>query len=226
MVKIVFTPDWFLGKDIIIEFFSLMVLAILSILAIKSYKLKKNRGLFDLGIGFGLIAIARLASIFTKLVLYYDSKPVQALGRAIITSQVVSSVDIFYYAGFFFYSFFTLMGLFTIYKIPQKKFHIEDYILVTYFVLILSLFNKEFFYLFHLTAFLLLTLIVVNYFKVYKDNRFMNTRILIIAFSILALSQLIYILSKVGIFFALSNVMELISYTILLFLVIKIIKHG
>jgi len=227
MVKIVFTPDWFLGKDILVEFFSFIVLAIFSVLAIKGYKLKGNKGLLHLGFGFGFIAVARLVSVFTKLILYYDAEPVQAFGKAIMTSQVVSSIDIFYYAGFFSYYFLTLVGLFIIYKIPQKRLLFSgDYVLVLYFIALVSLFSKEFFYLFHVTAFLMLILIIINYLMVYRENKFMNTRILIISFSILALSQLVYILSKIGVFFALSNIMELISYTILLFLIIRIIKHG
>lgn len=227
MVKLVFTPDWFLGKDILIEFFSFIVLLIFSILSVKGYKLKKNKGLLHLGFGFGFIALARLASVITKLVLYYDSDPVQAVGKAIMTSQVVHSLDIFYHAGFFAYYFLTLLGLFIIYKIPQKRLLFTgDYALVLYFIAMVSLLSKEFFYLFHLTAFLMLMLIVANYINIYRENGFSNTLILLVAFGILALSQLVYILSKVGAFFALSNIMELISYTILLVLIIKIIKHG
>jgi uncharacterized membrane protein YkvI len=53
-----------------------------------------------------------------------------------------------------------------------------------------------------------------------------NTKILIIAFSILAFAQLVYVLSKVGILFAVANIIELISYVILLFLIIRILKYG
>ncbi|MDZ4226591.1 MAG: hypothetical protein U1B79_00590, partial [Candidatus Pacearchaeota archaeon] len=72
MVKIVPTPDWFIGKDVIIEFFSLVVLIIFAVLAYRYYNLNKNRNILYLGTGFGLIALAQLATILTKLVLYYD----------------------------------------------------------------------------------------------------------------------------------------------------------
>ena len=111
MVKIVLTPDWFLGADVFIEFFSFIVLLIFSILSVRTYKLNKNRSFLYLGWGFGLIALAQLAALITKLVLYYDIGPTQAIGQAIITSQLLSSVDIFYYAGFFFQRFLTLAGL-------------------------------------------------------------------------------------------------------------------
>jgi len=228
-MKIVLTPDWFLGKDILIDSFSLIVLIIFSVLAIRSYKLnKKNKNLLYLGTGFGLIMLAQMASILTKLILYYDIGPAQAIGQAIITGQFVSSVNIFYSIGFFFHNFLILAGLYIIYRLPQKKIYIGDYALVLYFILlsaILSVYGG-FFYFFYLTAFILLVLIVNNYYKIYKKNKFGNTKILIIAFSILALAQLIYILSKVGILFAVANTIELVSYVILLFLIIRILEYG
>ena len=92
--------------------------------------------------------------------------------------------------------------------------------------MISALLSREFFYLFHLTALVILVLIVENYYRIYKRNRFINTKILMIAFGILALSQLIFILPGVEIMFVLGNMVELISYTILLALIIRIWKYG
>ena len=228
-MKIVLTPDWFVGKDIMIYFFSLLVLIIVFVLAIKSYKLnKKNKNLLYLGLGFGLIALAELAGVFTKLVLYYDIGPAQAIGQAIITNQLVSSVDIFYYLGFFFHNLLILAGLYIIYRLPQKKLHLEDYVLVLYFIVLSAILSEYegFFYLFHLTAFVLSLLIINNYYKIYKKNKFVNTKMLIMAFSVFALAQIIYVFSKIEILFAIANVTELISYVILLFLIIRIMKYG
>jgi len=226
MVKIVPTPDWFLGKDILIEGFSFLVLIVFCVLAVRGYKMKKNKGLLNLGIGFGVIALAQLASVFTKTVLYYDTAPVQALGKVIISSKVVNSIDIFYYAGFFFQRFLTLFGLFTIYRLPQKKIIGGDYVLILFFVLLSALLSQKFFYLFHLTAFLLLTLIVINYSLIYKKNRFANTKILIVAFSVLAVGQLVYLLSRINTFFAVGSLMELLGYLIMLVLMVRILKNG
>ena len=138
MVKIVFTPDWFLGKDVLIDFFSFIVLLIFSTLAIRSYKLNNNRRFLYLGWGFGLVSLAQLAAVITKLVLYYDIGPTQAIGQAIISSQILSSVDIFYYAGFFFSRFLTLCGLYMIYRLPREKKSVGDWLLVVYFIFLSS----------------------------------------------------------------------------------------
>jgi len=225
-MRFVSIPDWFLGKDVLIEGFSFIVLFIFSFLSIKNYKLNKNRNFLYLGVGFGLIALAQLATIVTKLVLYYDFGPSQAIGAAIITSQLVSSVDIFYSAGFFFHRLFTLLGFYIIYRLPRQKKSILDYFVVIYFIIISALLDKGVFYLFHLTALVLLILIFDNYHALYKENKFVNTKILLIAFGILALSQLIFILSNIEIMFVLGNIVELISYIILLIIIIRILKYG
>lgn len=227
MVKIVLTPDWFIGKDVLIEAFSLIVLIVVVILAIRNYlSNRNNRNLLYLSLGFTLIALAQLAVVFTKLVLYYDIGPSQIIGEAIVTSQILSSVDIFYYLGFFFERFFTLCGLYIIYRLPRKKKSVADYAFIAYFIIISSILNERFFYLFHLTAFVLLIMIVEKYYEVYKENKFINTKILMWAFGILAFSQLIFTLSEVDVLFAFANITELISYAILLGIVIRILKHG
>ncbi|MDP3992567.1 MAG: hypothetical protein Q8P79_03630 [Nanoarchaeota archaeon] len=226
MVKIVPTPDWFIGKDVIIEFFSLVVLIIFAVLAYRYYNLNKNRNILYLGTGFGLIALAQLATILTKLVLYYDFGPTTQIGEAIITSNLVSSVDLFYYAGFFFSGFLTLLGLYIIYRLPRQRKSVGDYLIVLYFALISSLLSREIFYIYHLTALFILVLTVEKFSWIYKKNKFFNTKILMMAFGLLALSQLIFVLSTVDILFVLGNVVELISYTIFLALIIRIWKYG
>lgn len=226
-MKIVFTPDWFLGKDVLIDGFSFIVLLIFSVLAIRYFRMnKKNRKFLYLGVGFGLIALAQIATILTKIVLYYDFSFTQEIGQAVITSQIVKSVDIFYYVGFFFHKLLTLLGLYVIYRLPRKRKSYGDYFLVIYFIIISALVSKQFFYVFHLTALFFLIFIAGNYYETYRKNKSANTLILISAFGILALSQLIFALSKIGTFFVAANIVELVSYIILLILIVRILQHG
>ncbi len=226
MVKIVLTPEWFVGKDIMIELFSLIVLIIFVALAYKYYRVNRNRKILYLGVGFGLIALAQLATILTKLPLYYDFGPARQIGEAIVTSQLANSVDFFYYIGFFFHRFLTLLGFYMIYRLPRERKSIGDYMAVLYFILISSFLSREIFYIFHLTVLFILILTVEKYVRIYKENHLFNTKILIMAFSLLALSQLIFVLSNIDIVFAAANTIELIGYSIFLALIIRILKHG
>jgi chromate transport protein ChrA len=135
-------------------------------------------------------------------------------------------VDIFYYIGFFLHKFFTLIGFYIIYKIPSKKGTTEDFLLAGVFIIISALFSNLFYYVFHIVTLVLLVLIIKNYSQIYKKNKLENTKILLVAFVILAISHTIFILSKVDILYAFAQIFQLISYIILLFLIINILKHG
>ena len=225
-MKIVFTPDWFLGTDVLIEVFSFIILSLFFYYSIKAYKLSKNKNSLFLGGAFLLIALAELATIFTKLILYYDASFTQSIGQAVVTYKVVQSVDVFYYIGFFFHKLLTLIGLYAIYRIPLKRRLSGDIILVLAFLIIAALFSQGFYYLFHVTALLLLILVINNYCKIYEENRSNNTKMLIVAFSMLALSQVLFIISKIGVLYAAAQVIQLVSYLTLLILIIRIVKHG
>jgi len=223
-MKILFTPDWFLESDVIIDGFSFLVLLAFFILSYKNYKASKNKNSLYLGLGFLLIAVAEFAMILTKIVLYYDTSFTQSIGQMIVTYHVVNSVDIFYYIGFFFNKFLTLWGLYIIYRIPQKKNIGGDAILAVYFILISALFGSTFYYVFHLTALVFLMMIISSYLEVYRKNKSENTKVLLVAFSLLALSQMIFVMSSLKVCYAIAQIIQLVSYLILLFLMIRILR--
>jgi len=225
-MKIVLTPDWFLGRDVLIDIFSFLVLAVFFYFCYRYYSISKKKNFFYLGLGFALIALAQLATILTKLILYYDTTVTQQIGMYIVTYNVVKSVDIFYYLGFAFQKFLTLLGFYIIYKLPMKKIVPEDSLLAVYFLILSAIVSYQIFFLYHLTILLLLALIIWNYSKIYKENKNKNTLTLIIAFSLLALAHLTLTCSHFQDIYVLGNLIELISYGILLWLIVKLTKDG
>lgn len=224
-MKIVFAPDWFLSTDIIIHLISFLVLGLFFALAFKSYKLSNKKSTLYLGVGFLLISLAELSTILTKFVLYYDTSITTEIGRAIITSQIVKTVDIFYYLGFSFYKILTLLGLYVIYKLPMKKIP-KDFYFDVYLLIAAAVLSQFFYYVFHFTALLLLLMIIRNYYRIYMDEKNVNTKILIWAFSILALSQTIFAFSKLNYLYVTAQSVQLASYIILLALIVRIVKNG
>ena len=220
-MKIVFTPDWFLGQDVLIEVFSFMILFLFFFFAVKSYKLSKNKKILYLGIGFLLIAVGELSTILTKLVLYYDTDIIMDLGQIIITQKIFQSVDIFYYVGFCLNRFFTLFGLYVIYKLPLKEIS-GDFFLTIYLIMIVALFSHYFYYFYYLTVLVFLFFIIYNYLGVYKKNKSVNTQILIVAFSILAISQVIFMLSRLTQLYVVAQSIQLMSYITLLILIMRL----
>lgn len=225
-MKIVFTPDWFLNNDLFIEIISFMVLFLFFLLSVKCYKLNKKKSIIYLGIGFLLIAVGELSTILTKLILYYDIGITKEIGRIIIDSQIVKTVDIFYYTGFFFNKFLTLLGLYVIYKIPSSKKLTAEFFLIIYLLFITAFLSHTFRQLYNLTALIILILIIRNYYKIYLKNKPKNTKILIAAFVLLSISQAIFIFSNLNYAYIIAQNLQLVSYITLLFLIIKILEHG
>lgn len=223
-MKIVFTPDWFVTNDVMIETFSFFILITFFLLAIKSYSLSKKRSVLYLGLGFFMIALGELAAILTKLVLYYDTDFTREIGQAIISSNIVSTVDIFYYVGFFFSRFLTLLGLYAIFKIPHEKKISSDFFLAIYLIFIVALLSHNFYYLYNLTAFVILIPIIRQYYLIYKKEKLFTTKILILGFILLALAHLAFMFSKISPFYVIAGNIQLASYIIMLLLIIKILR--
>lgn len=225
-MKIVFTPDWFLTSDVLIDTFSFVILMLLFSLAFRSYKLNKNKSSLYLGFGFLLMALASIATIMTKLPLYYDTGVTTTIGSAIITYNIVRTVDIFYYLGFFFSRLLFLLGLYVIYKIPYEGKITKDFLIILYLIFVTSLLSNTLYYFHYLTALIFLASIIDNYRKTYKKTKLKTTKILIFGFSLMALSQIIFLFSKLTYLYATAQTIQLASYVILLTLVVKIIKDG
>ena len=224
-MKIVFTPDWFLTSDVFINIFSLIVLIFITSLAFKSYKMSEKKSALYLGLGFLLIALAEIATIITKLPLYYDVGTISQIGSAVVNSDIVSTVDIFYYIGFFFSRFFTLLGLYVLYKLPAERVG-GEFFLYVYFITIISMLSQPFYFVHHFTALILLVFIINKYSKIYLKERARNTKTLVVAFVLLAFGQWIFLFSKLSAIYVLGQLVQLAGYITLLMLIIKIIQDG
>jgi hypothetical protein len=160
------------------------------------------------------------------VVLYYDTTITREIGQAVITYEMIRTVDIFYYAGFFFNRLFTLFGLYFIYKTPTRKEISGEFLLILYLLFVTALLSQAFFYAYHLTAFLLLAMIIRHYYLGYRREKLSNMMILVAAFSTLAASQVLFFLSRVGYAYVFAQSVQLASYIILFALVLKILKDG
>ena len=220
-----FTPDWFLGQDVLINLFSFLILGLFFFFSIKNYRVSKNKRLLYLGIGFLLIALAEFSVVLTKFAIFYDTSVTQGIGNLIITYDVIKSLDIFYYLSFFFNRLFTLLGFYIIYRLPLKRIS-GDFVLVVYSIFVISLLSHNVYYLYHFTALIFLALVTRNYLKIYQENKLPNTGIFVVALSLLGLSQIMFILSNIGYIYVGAQIIQLISYITLLILIMRISKNG
>ena len=224
-MKIVFAPDWFLTSDILIDVFSFVILLLFFTFAFRSYKLSRKKRILYIGVGFLLIALAELSNILTKIPLYYQTQVISNIGTAIISYDIVKTVDIFYYIGFFFERILMLLGFYIMYKLPLERVS-GEFFLNIYLIVIISLMGQSYYYVYHLTALILLVFLVNKYYKIYRKDGVANTGILVMAFVLLGLSQTVFLFSKLNYIYVSGQLMQLASYIILLVLIVKIVKDG
>lgn len=219
----IFSPQWFLRFDIGIEIFSFIVLLIFFYISIRNYRINKNKKMLFLGIGFLLIALAEASTILTKFVIYYPTTLTRTIGNIIVTIKTYKVFDDLYELGFFLHKLLTLAGLYIIYRLPLKKMSFGDVIIATFFVIISALVGQTISFVFHFVTIILISLIIINYLNIYKKNKLDNTKILILAFTILLLAQLAFVLSS-GLY-VLAQILQLIGYLILVLLIFRINKY-
>lgn len=226
-MHLVFAPSWFFSTDILIEIISFFILFLFFVFSYKNYKLSGNKKALYLGIAFLLIALGEILSVLAKFALYYDFSFTYNIGKVIVTYTLAHSTQTIYKISFFFHRLLVLAGLFIIYRIPLKReVNLSDALLAVYFIVLSSLFGVEIYYLFHITVLVFLILIISNYYKIYAKNKSANTRLLINAFGVLALGHIVFILSSIKLVYVFAQILQLVSYLMLLFLILRILKHG
>lgn len=195
-------------------------------MSLNNFVLSKNKKFIYLGLAFFLVALGELAAVFMNIGIYFDSAITYAVGKAVVTTTAVKSIDLIYTLGFFFFRFFVMLGFYFIYYVTKKGRNRIEHFLILYFILIISIFTHYATFVFHLTVTFILLLVLVNYFEIYKENKSQNTKSLIGVFLVLFFSHFLMIFSFNYIIIVFANLLQLISYLLLLVIIIRIYQHG
>lgn len=227
MLSLVLSPKWFLGPDILIDFFSFFVLMIFAFLSFRYYRLSQNKKFIYLSLAFLLVGLGEISKIVMNLGLYYNLKSTYEIGRIIVTANVVKSVETVYRVGFFLNKLLILLGFYSLYYTTRKKHSWFNLIAVLYFIVISALFTDLTYYLFNITITILVAIMLIYYLNNYKERGSGNARTLSWAFSILVISYATMIFAKINSnAYIVANLFQLASYILLLYLIISIYKQN
>ena len=229
MIPLKFSPEWFYLPSTIIDFFSFIVILSISIISLKYYRLNKlNKKYYYLAFSFFLICLSFLFKIITNLTVYYDQIGPSSKPEIIKTvADTIISYNIFSYLTFAAFALLNLLGLYYLYSIYQKEQSKSSIFLIGYFILITTYFSYLNYYIFHITALILLSLITTLYLKKYDINKYKNTKLLAYSFGTIALSQILFIFTTIGrLFYVVGEIVQLGGYALLLLVLRRAIKHG
>ncbi|MFH1211648.1 MAG: hypothetical protein V1659_01845 [Candidatus Woesearchaeota archaeon] len=228
--ELVYSPNWFFGKDIIIDIVAVIVLLLIGFVSIKNYSLlgKTNKKHLFFGISFVLIAISIIAKITTNFTLYYHKyEIVQQIKNVIIVQQTSQASMFLFLLGFLVYHMFMLWGLYGVFATISNESKKSNIALAVFLIAVLTYFTNQLYYIFHLVSFFLIVLIIIRYQQNYLNNRNSSTKYLLIGFILLAISQVAFIFEKLSsIIYVAAEIIQLIGFLMLLITLLLVFKHG
>lgn len=230
MIQLNYSPIWFNIPSIIIDFFSFLVLFLIGTTSIKYYRLnKQNRKYFYLALSFFIICASFLFKLLTNLTIYYRHVVQSANPETVVTIalEAVRSYNIFSLVTYEMFVFLNLVGLYFLYSLYQKKQSESSIFLIIYFIILTTYFSNLVYYLFHTTSFLLLVMIANLYRNKHLKTRYMDTKIVMYSFGIIAISQIFFLfLSLNKYFYVLAEITQLAGYSLLFLILQRVVQHG
>jgi len=226
MIHIIYSPEWFYAEDLIIDSISVLVLLLIAIFSIKSYKIKENKNYVFLALSFFLIAVAFIFKIMMNFGVYYDVIETQKIGAMTLHFNEVEVSNILFIIGYLTYRLLSIIGLYLLYSIYNKQSW-KNHILFLYLIIISVYFTQSTYYMFHLTFFVILTLISISYWKSNVTNSRSQTKVLGTSFIVIALSQMISMFAQFDQrFYVASEIIQLLGYIGILCAFVMVLFYG
>ncbi|MFQ5474221.1 MAG: hypothetical protein ACE5DM_00125 [Candidatus Nanoarchaeia archaeon] len=226
MIELVYSPKWFYGKDIVIDLVSILVLSLIAFFSIRCYRINRNKKHLLLASSFILMALAFMFKIITNFTIYYHVVETRQWGLLTLAYSSLRASSVLFIIGFFVYRILMLLGLYVLHSTYTKQSR-ANIVLVLYLLLVSTYFSSSAYYMFHVTALVLLSIITLTYHSNYKKSRHETNRLLFYSFSMITLSQLVFIFIEINpVLYVIADLIQLTGYAGLLITFIKVLKDG
>jgi len=178
MFRLFFTPGWFNEFDLLFKGIGLLVALLIAAYSWKFYRIDKDNKFAYFSLAFVFVSLSLGISIFTSGVLnFFPLRETVAQVLSPITGEGLRFSELFYRAAFFVEMASMLGAWLLIFLISQKPrdrlkryFELSQIGLFVYLVLLISWVANFKYVVFYLTSLVLLSLIVLNYYKNYLNK--------------------------------------------------------
>lgn len=201
MFRLFFTPGWFNSYDLLFSSIGLVVALLIAAYSWRIYRFNQENKFMYFSLAFLLVSLSLAFKIFTSGVLYYY--PVRETVYQVIGSAAGPRLRysaLFYRAGFFFQMASMLLAWLVIFLVSQKSrarltkfYEVSQIGLFVYLLLLVSVISNFDYKVFYLTASVLLSLIVLNYYKNYLTTRKSSALKVMVAFMLILAGNLMSI---------------------------------
>lgn len=229
MITLIFSPKWFYGYDIIFEALAVIVTLIIGLYSLRIYRFSKERVYKYFGLSFLAFSAAFISKIAMNFALYNVNVVKNTMQTTTFTQTLLQKSNLLLQAGYDVHRFLFLISLLGIYWIISKSRDNEHRWLFIYLLLIISLFSFNTYYVFHLTAALMLLFIVRHFRNIcQKKDAPMNAHLNFLAFALLLLSQFVFIFVFLNnAIYVVAEIVQLIGFIIFLVnILLLVFKNG
>ncbi len=225
MIRLVFSPKWFFGIDIVFEAFFVLIALLISFYGYKIFRVSRSKEHRHFSLAFLFIALSFIFKITTNFDIYYNVFKTLRLGKTTVTFSYIYSSEILHIAGLFLFKLFLTAAFFTLFLLTDRRHSKKDVYLTLYLIFISTLFSISAYYVFHLTLSIILLFIVKHFFENYKRSPKRSKFIVFFSFLMLFLSQLAFMLIFLGLeFYVVGEILMLVGYSALLYNFLAVLR--
>ncbi len=227
MLNILFSPQWFYDKDILIDIVSVIVLGLISYVTLRYYQLTRKRQHMFFSLASALLSLSFIFKIITNFTLYHYVLKTQQIGSFTSTSLIIQNSDTLLLAGTLLYRLLTLLGFYLLFSIYYNQQPKPVYTLMIFFIFVATCFTSTNYYIFHLAVLLFLIFIVRKYYQNYIKTRDRPAKLIFISFGIIMLSQFVFLfINFTNVLYVLAEIIQLFGYSLLLTSFIMVLYYG
>ena len=221
-----FSIGKYYGVDSLVEVLIIIVSLIIAYNSRKIYKLINDKSYKYFSYAFLAITLSFIFKILSNLTIVHRVRIVTAnfVYTGLAQMQYIQLVKFLSYIAF---KSFNILGFLLLFLVITKTEDKEKAFLFFYLGVISVLFSIYFDFVFHLTSIVILLFLVIHYYDNHKKVNNKNSKIVLIAFSIILLANLFFVFSEVhSLFYLIGEVLLLFGYMSLLINQIKIMRDG
>jgi hypothetical protein len=216
-----FSPPWFFGYDVALELAFAIITFVVALAAFRVYRLTDQRQPQLFGIAFMLLSVSYVVQSVMNFLI------ISKMHEQVCQLMLLQSVILFDTLGIYTHIVLSITGLvllaFMSFRSERRRL-----LLLLLLLSLLTIFNSaNSLYIFFLVSSLLLLFITWHLIDTYIDNRDPKTLLIVIAFMLLLLSNIHFILSvDHHLFYVIGHIFEFIAYGLILINFFLVHKHG
>jgi len=228
MIDLAFSPEWFFGKDVVIDLFSVLTLFLLTYFSLKYYKLGSSRKYLYLCISFFVIGVSFVLKILSNIAISHYT--VSEAPHDVLINSTLGLIPSYWAIAWILlllYRVLMLVGLYGLYSTYSDEPEKSQIVFTIFLLVIAAYFTRFSYFIFHLVALVLLGFITWRYLMNYKRTKLSTAKLLVYGFALITISQIFFVFTGLNpVLYVIGEIIQLLGFVSVLFTLILVLKHG